>query len=535
MLSLFKKINNVKSKIFLSKNEKKYIEFNKKNFPKIDYTGTDGSILVELFDYPTLIYFWSIVVNLIARKNNLRINFFYFKTYSSIVSNFKIFIKNLSKIYRSFNVNKGICFYDFDNFKKKSVYHKLFKKIKSKNQLEQFTYKKIKIGDLIYDTYIRKTFNPTVNLNDPLLLNIFCEAITIFDQSSKYFLNNKVKLLITSHSYYIQYGIILRIALKRNIPVIMVHNKARGNTEFRLKIIDKNLPFEHNWGYREYHKNFTKLNNKLNLLKIGKKLIEDRLLGNKKLSYLKSSPYKNKKNQIKYLPKNFNSNKKNIIIFAHCFFDAVHRFRYSLFNDYFEQINYFIELSDKYKNFNWFIKQHPNDLKNNDEIYKKIFKVKRNIYLLNKQTPNSFILNKIKPFIGITNNGSIAHELAYFKIPVINTGDNIHINYKFNLNPKNKNQLLDMIINNKKYKKNLNFKKNHLYEFMYMHYENPLQENQERKFLKDKFFATKNFKFNSTDKIYNYYINNHKKNILSIEKYISIFLKNNKSKLNLNS
>jgi hypothetical protein len=534
MFSLIRKVKNAQSKFFLSKNEKEYIEFNKKSFPKLNQGKTNGCILVELFDYPTLIYFWSIITNLIAKKNNLTINFYYFKTYSSIISNFKIFIKNLSKIYNSFNVNEGINFYNFNSENKKFNYT-LFEKIKTKKQLVEFTYKSIKIGDLIYDTYIRKTFNPTINLNDPLLLKIFSEAITIFEQSLKYFLNNKIKLLITSHSYYTQYGIILRIAIQLNVPVLMVHSKARGNVDFRIKLIDKKYPFEHNWGYINYHKNFLKLNSKKKLLDVGKKLIEDRLLGNSKLSYLKSSPYLRIKNDEKLTKINLNNKKKNIIIFAHCFFDAVHRFRYSLYNDYYEQIKFFIKLSKKCKNFNWLVKQHPNDLKENDEVYKKLFKKEKNIVLLNKKTPNSLILKKIKPYIAITNNGSISHELAYHKIPVINTGDNVHINYKFNLNPKNKNQLLDMIINIKKYTKKLDFNKKNLYEFMYMHFQHPWEINQEKKLLKDNFFATKNFKFNSTDKIYKYYIKNHKKNISSIEKYIKIFLKNNKSKLNLNS
>lgn len=534
MVNFFQKINNLKSKIFLSKNEIDYIKFNKKNFKKLNINKNKGYILVELFDYPTLIYFWSVIVNFIAKKNNLDIRFFYFKTYSNIISRFKFFIKNLSKIYKSFNVSEGINLYNHKFTDQKKIL-KIFNKIKTKNQLTNFRYKNVKIGDLIYDTYIRQTFNPTVNLKDPILFKMFLEAINIFDKSSEYLSKNKIKLLITSHTYYIQYGIILRIALKLNIPVLMVHSKARANADFRLKLIDKKYPYEHNWGYIDYHKNFLKLKNKKKHLNAGKKLIEDRLLGNTKLSYLKSSPYVNKKNQNKLVTNKYSKNRKNIIIFAHCFFDAVHRFRYALHNDYYEQIEFFIKLSEKYKNFNWFIKQHPNDLKENDEVYKKIFKTKRNIILLNKKTPNSLILKKIKPYLAITNNGSISHELAYYKIPVINTGDNVHINYKFNLNPKNKNQLLDMIINNKKYSKKLIFNKKHLYEFIYMHFQHPWQKNQERKLLKDSFFATKNFKFNSTEKIYKYYIKNHKKNISSIEKYISIFLKNNKSKLNLNS
>ena len=82
----------------------------------------------------------------------------------------------------------------------------------------------------------------------------------------------------------------------------------------------------------------------------------------------------------------------------------------------------------------------------------------------------------------------------------------MHINYNFCLHPKNKTQLLDMILNINKYKNKLNMNKIHLYEFMYMHYEYPLLKNDEKKLLKDKFFATNNFNYNLNDKIYKYYI-----------------------------
>ena len=519
----------LKKKIFLDKYENEFIRFNK-NLYQNNQCDSHKQILVELFDHPPLIYFWSIIVNYISKKNNLKIKYFYFKPYNSFISKFSFFINSLSKIYNSFNAIEGINEYNFFLFKNKELASTEFNKIKTKKQLEEFKYKGIRIGDLIYDTYIRTTLNPSVTLEDDRLFDIFYRAILIFDHVENYFKKNTVKLIITSHSYYIQHGIILRIGIKNNIPALMVNCKARGNTEFRLKTIDKKHPSEHNWGYLDYRNSFLKLKNKIKFLRIGKKLISDRILGNRKLSYLKYSPYKiNNKN--KYLPKILNK-KRNIILFAHCFFDAVHRFRYSLFSDYLEQIIYFIKLSDENKKFNWFIKQHPNDLKHNDKIFKKILLKKKNVVLLNKNLANSLILEKFKPKLIITNNGTIAHEFAYFKIPVINTGDNVHVNYNFSLNPKNKEELLDMIFNIDKYKKKINFNKNYLYEFMYMHYEMPLQKNKEREFLKDNFFATKNFKFNRTSKIYKYFIKNHKKNIPFIDKYLSLFLKNNKKYLN---
>ena len=525
------KLTFLKKKIFLSKYEKEFIIFNK-NLYQNNRNNSNEQILVELFEHPPLIYFWSIIVNYISKKNKLKIKYFYFKTYNSLISKFIFFIKNLSKVYNSFNVSEGINEYNFPLFRKKEFAFSEFNKIKTKKQLEEFRYKGIKIGDLIYDTYIRTTFNPSVNLEDDKLFNIFCRAIHIFDNVENYLKKNIVKLLITSHSYYIQYGIILRIGIKNNIPVMMVHNKARGNTEFRLKIVDKKYPFEHNYGYLNYNKDFKKLKNKSDLIKIGKKLIEERIYGHKKLSYLKHSPYKKNKISKKIFFKDTNK-KENIIIFAHCFFDAVHRYRYSIFEDYFEQIIFFMELSENDKKYNWFIKQHPNDLPYNDVVYKEKFSKYKKINFLDKNTSNTEII-KLNPKIAITNNGSITHEFSYFKIPVINTGDNCHINYNFCLHPKTKKELADMIYQIEKYKNKINFDPKNIYEFMYMHYAHQVLKNNENKFLKDRYFATKNINFNSTVNIFKYYKNNHKKNIFFINEYIKIFLGNNFKSLNLN-
>ena len=85
---------------------------------------------------------------------------------------------------------------------------KELKKIKSKRKLEKYKYKNVLIGDLIYDTYLRTSFEPTINLNDKKFFDIFSDAIKIYECINAFFKKNKVKLCIPSHTYYIQYGIL---------------------------------------------------------------------------------------------------------------------------------------------------------------------------------------------------------------------------------------------------------------------------------------------------------------------------------------
>ena len=77
-------------------------------------------------------------------------------------------------IYRSFNVEKGLDERDFKLDKSIELEGiKLYSKIKTKMQLVNFKYKGIHIGDLIYDSYLRRIFKYTVDLKDKRLLFYF--------------------------------------------------------------------------------------------------------------------------------------------------------------------------------------------------------------------------------------------------------------------------------------------------------------------------------------------------------------------------
>ena len=69
-----------------------------------------------------------------------------------------------------------------------------------------------------------------------------------------------------------------------------------------------------------------------------------------------------------------------------------------------------------------------------------------NVKSLDTRISHKSILSE-NPKCIITNHGTIAHEYAYFNIPVINTGDNPHINYNFCLHMRNKTQLVNTFLN----------------------------------------------------------------------------------------
>ena len=67
-----------------------------------------------------------------------------------------------------------------DLIEAKKITDNFFKKVKTKRDIENFTIRKIWIGDLIYDSYLKKYSTPTIDLNSQKFKTFFRECILIF-------------------------------------------------------------------------------------------------------------------------------------------------------------------------------------------------------------------------------------------------------------------------------------------------------------------------------------------------------------------
>lgn len=518
----------------------KYINFNKLKWLKKKSTSDNKIILIDLFYWYPLIYFWSYVVNILSKNKNLSIKFFYFPTSQNKILDKLIFHK-LKQIYESFNCREGVHYYQIENIQhKKFFYKKLYKRnIKNIEDLIQFKKKKIVIGDLIYDSYLRNFKKPTArSILDENLVNTFIKSNIIFDHIFLFFKKNEVKYVIPSHVVYAEYGIVARIGDYFNSKIIKVHDMAWATANFGLKVMDKKKIFT-DFPYYRYAKIFKLLpfSKKKTGLKIGKRIIEQRFLGkiDNSISYMKKSSFRSN-DYVKINNINIKC-KKKIFLACHDLFDAVHRFKKLIFPDFFIFITETADFISKLNDIQLIIKPHPNGMQGNDFYFdnlKNKYKKFENIIFLDKSVSNLKILD-IGIDLAITVHGTVAHEFAYRKIPVINAGDNPHINYNFCLHAKNKNQYFDMIKNIDKYKKNLSFNKNKIYEFMYMNYYYFLNLNNRKDLIADQMFTNNYFHKNNiislksgdSNSLLDFYIKNDIKVSRNICKYINNFIINN--------
>ncbi len=491
----------------------KFIFINKKKYNKIK---SDKIVLVELFNFRASIISNGIFANELAKIHNAKLigyesNFLSFK---SKIKNFFIRYNPLSHyyLYASYGLQSYVIPSSKVSDKKFQIILKSLKKnIRSKKDVLNIKIDSIKIGDLIYDGFLRENKLSTIDIKSIEFENYLKKSIRLFLYWTNYFNNNKVVAIIVSHSVYLT-AVILRIACKKNIKVY--------NTGFSSAYsLTKRKPLKFAY-FNEYPKNFKTLNyeTRKNLINIAKKNIKMRLSGKEDLLYKESQAIREKvytNFKVKQIKKS-----RNILIAAHDFTDAPHVHGKMIFNDFFDWISYLGKKSLEIKNFNWLIKLHPAEYDENLKYVKYFLNKYPSLKLLQKNISHNKIINKGIKCV-LTTYGSIAHEYPLFGIPVINAGENPHSGYNFSINPKNFNQYDNLINNLSKLKKPKDVNRVYEYYAMYNLVDYNLFEELE--------FSQKKL---NTNYIFKHFLSKYNiKSLEIIEKKYFNFIKSNKRRL----
>ena len=139
----------------------------------------------------------------------------------------------------------------------------------------------IKIGDLLYDGYLRKFNLPTINIKDKKLIKFAHEFFSLFNFWENYLTVNSVKAVIVGDTAY-EYGIISRISISKNIPTYIgaptrLHSLNKDNSNiFEMKNYRQEFEI-----YNEKEKNIK--------IDIAKKLVKKKFLGERTVENLVSN------------------------------------------------------------------------------------------------------------------------------------------------------------------------------------------------------------------------------------------------------
>lgn len=298
----------------------------------------------------------------------------------------------------------------------------ILSKIKTKRDLLEFRYGEIKMGDLIYDTYLRLKPSLTINLKDPFLIKVVLNALSIYDLAFKKLSKDKVEALVTPYCCgYIHWGIWSRVALSKKIPVIIV-----GNANQFIKILREDFPI-HAKDY-DLYADFKSIQPTQEILSSIEATLQKRLSGevvDQAIYYMKENPFASAP---KPIGESYDQISDSIVFMLHSFTDCPHVYRSMLFEDFFEWIIQSLEFC-KNNNIKATVKVHPADsLK--QRVVSEIRERFSEVYFIPFNVNNNEVLScNIKG--AVTIHGTVAHEFPFLKVPVVCAGDNPHAVFGF--------------------------------------------------------------------------------------------------------
>jgi len=375
----------------------------------------------------------------------------------------KLFIERLDKFYLAVGgkvLYKNINIYK-DQEKVKTVFNEIKKNIKTNHDVLDVQIEGIKIGDLVYDTYLRFGNKTTVNISDPFLDDILIQSINVFYTSKDKLEEYDVIALVNSYTTYTKHGIIVRLCLSKNIPV---YTPLCGYISLVHKV-SKEFP-GHGNNHFLYRKLFNALDHKEEIIKTHTALFEKRFQGviDGATSYMKESAFSSVKN-----PELDNVDWPNtIVILAHCFFDSPHIYRDLIFPDFYEWITFTMDELAKQTKLTVLVKQHPNGLEQNNAIFDELrIKYKNtNIRFIDKKTSQLQIIQS-RPKAIVTAYGTAASEFSYQGFPVLTIYDNPFTAFNFTHLANTVDEYKEMLGNITKLEAKQ--KREEIIEFYYMH------------------------------------------------------------------
>lgn len=304
-------------------------------------------------------------------------------------------------------------------------------KIKTPQDVLSIQLGPILAGPLIYQTYLGVE-RATMDVHDPYLFQVIIQTCHNYLNSQACLSYHPVKQVIISHNQYIQYGVLTRLAIARGIPVITPYAHGwRRTIPFTLRRTDaiSMMAFPPYYKFRALFKRLSKREQAQARTKGRKKLLQ-RLNGKLDLVALKTGPGFTPQDKKILLP----TKKKKILLLLNCFFDGPNIFRFNLFPDFYQWAVHTLEKARETE-YEWYIKPHPVGVAQNDRVMHDLKTKFPEAVYLPKETSNWGLLNDGLSAV-FTTHGTCIHEFAYRGVPVVATGDNFHIDYRFYLLPK---------------------------------------------------------------------------------------------------
>lgn len=300
----------------------------------------------------------------------------------------------------------------------------------------------IKIGDLIYDTYIRSGNRYSkVKLRGLSFLKEVLKSHIIFYLYTQLVKKHNFRYVILSHRVYVSDGMLARIVIKNGSKVII------------SRITSVRCYYSYNEIFTDEFKPSKELIRSIINKQLYKKIdsyLKERFTGNIEQHDVINAYRSKKLYSTEELCRNLRLNPSFPIVFMmpHVFSDAPHSNEYMLFRDYYQWFIETIKYINTIKNVNWVIKPHPSSYMYNEtgEVERIMKELELdNVHLAPSDLNTASIFNISKTVI--TVSGTVGIEAACLGIKPIIAGRAIYSNFGIACEPKDKSEYFSTLKN----------------------------------------------------------------------------------------
>ena len=341
------------------------------------------------------------------------------------------------------------------------IIQKLTSRNISKQDVEEFTYRNILVGDIIYDEMLRRKNAVTIDVENDDFEFFASSVLQYCDMFFDYFEKHQVKAVVVSHPVY-RLAIPARIAMHYGIDAVLVDQNYIVKMLQRFPNAYKNL-------YHGFKDDFSRLSTKTKVL--GLRLAKDRLANRVKGNVDDLSMINSRAKFVTDFIASDNSRNElgqpKVLVALHDFHDAAHAYGQNFYPDFSTWLEDLGQISME-SSYKWLIKPHPFALDQTKEYLGRLIARYPQFELINSSATNEKIVtNNVK--YALTVYGSIAHELPHLGIPVINASLNHpHIEYSFSFTPTNSLEYRDILRNLETF--DFEPKLDELYEYYFMRF-----------------------------------------------------------------
>jgi hypothetical protein len=305
----------------------------------------------------------------------------------------------------------------------------------TKDEILQFKFLGVRVGDLFYDWYLRVANKATIDVNDRFCQKMFLEFLSGVSYWNNFFQSANIDSLLITHSVYEQ-GVPARFAMTKNIPVFLV----TSDRCFRLNEKDYLSDLE----FKYYVPGVEEFNGYKIDLSAASKRMEALFSGRIGVDIAHSFVSGLHGIETDRIIRNATS--VRVLIAAHCFSDSPHANGDHIFPDFIEWLNFLGDYS-KLSKYEWYVKAHPAFFPSDIGIFREYCANNPHIVPIDSNYSNSELVQQGINVV-LTVYGTIAFEAAYLGALVLDASVNTpHMNYDFTIKPADVSEYISALDN----------------------------------------------------------------------------------------